>query len=138
MRKIFILVCLIAFVFAGTAFAEPIKFPNGLTIDVAPGWSYEGKDEEITLIAEDQSCAIYISITDANGASGKDIAAAMSKSHGGSVPQLIDDEIYFYTFNNEQNVECKVFSGVDNGKLKVVLIAGDHKDVEDIINSIEE
>ena len=138
MKKTLVLVFAAALLFAVTAFAEPVKFPNGLTIDVAPGWSYEGEGEGITLIAEDESCVIFISVSDAEGASSKDVAEAMSREHGGSKPQQIDEDIYLYTFNNEHGADCRVFTGVDNGKIKIVLIAGDHKDVEDMINSIEE
>lgn len=138
MRKILVLVCAVTLIFAGTAFAEPIEFPNGLTIDVAPGWSYEGEGNDTILTAEDESCVIFITIADAEGVSAKDAAEAMSKEHGGSEPVQVDDETYLYVFNNQHGVECKVFVGIDNGKLKVLSIFGDHKDVESILDSIVE
>ena len=137
MKRIFVLVCAVAFLFAGAAFGEPIRFPNGLTVDVAPGWSYEGTDEEIILTAEDNSCVIFITVADADGLSGREIATAMSEEHGGSEPQQIYNDTYFYTFINEHGVECKVFAGVEDGRIKVVLIAGDHNDIEDMLASIE-
>ena len=139
MKKFFALVCAAALLFAlGTAFAEPIKFPNGLTVDVAPGWFYEGEDDNIVLIAEDQSCAITITVVAAEGVTGRDAAFGMSKEHGGSEPQEIGEDFYFYSFQNENGVECRVFVGAEDGKLKVISITGDHQDVEDILNSIEE
>ena len=138
MKKFFALVCVAAFVFGGAAFAEPIKFPNGLTIDVAPGWSYEGIDDSVILFSENMSCAIYITVIDAEGMSAKDAAAAMSQGINGSEPQEVEEGTYFYTFMNEHGVESRVFAGVERGKLKVVSITGDHPDVDDIINSIIE
>ena len=138
MKRILILVCISALLFAGTAFAEPIKFPNGLTVDVAPGWSYEGEGDEIVLVAEDGSCAIGIIVTSAQGiSSGKDAAIAMSQEHGGSEPQEIEEDTYFYTFLNEHGIESKVFVGIDEGKLNVISITGDHRDVDSILASID-
>jgi|GEM_PF-2566114 len=139
MKKFFVLFCIAALLFAGTAFAEPIKFPNGITVDVAPGWSYEGEDDSIVLVAEDESCAIAIIVSDAEGlTSSEEAAKAMAEEHKGSELQKIDDDTYVYTFMNEAGVETRVFVGIEEGKLKVLSITGNHKDVEGIINSITE
>lgn len=138
MKKILILVCLGALVFIGTAFSEPIEFPNGITVDVAPGWSYEGEGDSIMLIAEDRSCAITIVISNAEGLTSEEAAKVMSKEHNGSEPQKLDEDSYVYGFKNENGLDTHVILGVENGKLKVLSITGDHKDVEGIIDSITE
>jgi len=138
MKKMFVLACLAVFVFVGTAFSEPIDFPNGLTIDVAPGWSYEAEDERIILIAEDNSCAISIIVSEVEGVTSLEAANEMAKEHQGTEPAKIDDNTYEYSFIDEKGSSTKVFVEVENGKLKVLSITGDHKDVEDIIDSIKE
>jgi len=138
MKKIFVLVCALSLFFAGTAFTEPIEFPNGLTIDIAPGWSYEGEGDSIALTAEDKTCAVYITVTDAGDVSGKDTAIAMSKEHDGSKPQQLDEDTYFYVFENERGNNTRVYVGVEDGKLKILSITGDHKDVDEMISTITE
>ena len=138
MKKIFVLVCALSFIFAVTAFAEPIKFPNGLTIDVAPGWSYEGEGDTIALTAEDKTCAIYITVTEAGNLSGKDTAEIMSKEHDGSKPQQLDEDTYFYVFGNDNGVNTRVYVGVEDGKLKILSITGEHKDIDEMMSSITE
>ena len=139
MKKFFTLFCIASLLFAGTAFSEPIEFPNGITVDVAPGWSYEGEGDNIMLLAEDESCAIAIIVSDAQGmTSSEEIAKAMADEHNGSEVSKIDDDTYLYTFKNEAGVDTKVFVGIEEGKLKVLSITGDHKDVEDMISSITE
>ncbi|MCL1941271.1 MAG: hypothetical protein FWG09_04950 [Synergistaceae bacterium] len=140
MKKIFALVCAAAFIFAGTvcASAEVIKFPNGLTIDVAPGWSYESNETNIVLVAGDESCAIAIIVADAEGMTSKEAAETLSKEHKGSAPQKIDETSYVYTFENEHGVGTTVIVGVEDGKLKVLSVTGQHDDADGIINSIKE
>ena len=138
MKKIITLACLGVLFFVGTAFSEPIEFPNGITVDVAPGWSYEGEGESIILIAEDKSCTIAIVVSDAEGLTSEEAAKLMSKEHNGSEPQKLDEYSYVYGFKNENDIDTNVILGVENGKLKVLSITGDHKDVEAIIDSIIE
>jgi hypothetical protein len=139
MKKIFVWVCIAALLFVGTAFSEPIDFPNGITVDVAPGWSYEGEGDSIMLLAEDESCAISIIVTNAGGiTSSEEAAKTMSKEHNGTEPKEFDDDTYEYSFKNEADVITRVFVGIEEGKLKVLSITGEHKDVEGMINSISE
>ena len=94
MKKIFVLVFMAAIIFAGTvcASAEPIKFPNGITVDVATGWSYEGEGDNIILIADDESCVIGIIVADPEGMkSGEEAAEALSNQHKGTKPEKIND-----------------------------------------------
>ncbi|MCL1875126.1 MAG: hypothetical protein FWF87_02555 [Synergistaceae bacterium] len=138
MKKILILACLSAFIFVGAAFSEPIEFPNGITVDVAPGWLYEGEGDSAILTAEDKSCTIAIVISKVEGLTSEEAAKVMSKEHNGSEPQKLDEDSYIYSFQNENGIDTNVILGVENGKLKVLSITGDHKDVEGIIDSITE
>jgi hypothetical protein len=138
MKKILALICMTAFIFVGTAFSEPIEFPNGITVDVAPGWSYDGEGENILLVAEDESCVIAIFVSDAKGMTSEEAAKTMSKEHKGTEPKEFEDDSYEYSFRNETGANTRVFVGIEEGKLKVLSITGDHKDVEGIINSISE
>ena len=139
MKKFLTLFCIATLFFAGTAFSEPIEFPNGITVDVAPGWSYEGEEDTVVLTAEGGSCVIAIIVSDAQGiTSSEEAAKVMSQEHEGSEIEKVDDDTYLYTFMNEAGIETRVFVGVEDGKLKVLSITGDHKDVEGMIDSITE
>jgi hypothetical protein len=139
MKKIFTLFCIATLLFVGTAFSEPIEFPNGIIVDVAPGWSYEGEEDRILLVAEDESCAIAIIVSDAKGITSiEEAAKTMSEELKGSEPTKIGDDTYLYSFLNEAGVETKVFVGLEDEKLKILSITGEHKDVEDMVISITE
>jgi len=139
MKKVFVLICVAALFFVGTAFSEPIEFPNGIIVDVAPGWSYEGEGDSIILLSEDESCAIAIIVSKAGDLkSSKEAAKLLSKEHNGSEPEEIDDDTYEYSFINEAGINTRVFVGIEDGKLKVLSITGEHKDVDGMINSISE
>jgi hypothetical protein len=139
MKRIIVLTCMIAILFVGTALSEPIEFPNGIIVDVAPGWSYEGEGDSIILLSEDESCAIAIVITEAGELkTSEEAAKLLSKEHNGSEPEKIDDDAYEYSFKNETGVNTRVFVGIEDGRLKVLSITGNHKDVEGMIDSITE
>jgi len=139
MKRILVLICVATLFFVGTAFSEPIEFPNGIIVDVAPGWSYEGEGDSVILLAEDESCAIAIVISKAGDLkSSEEAAKLLSKEHNGTEPEEIDDDAYEYNFTNEAGINTRVFVGIEDGKLKVLSITGDHKDVDGMINSITE
>jgi hypothetical protein len=138
MKKLLALACVASLICVGTAFSEPIEFPNGITVDVAPGWSYEGEGNSIMLLAEDESCSIAIVVSEAEGFTSEEAAKTMSIEHKGTEPKEIENNTYEYSFKNEKGVVTRVFVEVENGKLKVLSITGEHKDADGIIDSITE
>lgn len=120
-----------------SASAEVISFPSAkVTIDVAAGWEYsdDGKGTAI-LVAGDKSASISFTKVPAEGLTLDQWATELSKQHKGTTPTKAGDSAMTYTFNGGKTT---VIVGISDGSAGILSVTGEHADIGDMVNSIED
>jgi len=134
--SVFLLLAM-ALVFAGSAEAARRSF-GSVSIDVPKGWQVEESDEQLTITAPDESAALSIVTEVIEGATMKDVAEATSKEMKGSKPKAAEGGFAF-TCKTDEGVDCNVFvtGDEDEGIFIIMIVAGEHPDMEGMLNSFE-
>nr|WP_321501156.1 hypothetical protein [uncultured Dethiosulfovibrio sp.] len=134
-RKSIIFALLAVLAISSVAFAAVKNF-GPLSVEVPNGWS-AGKDgSTVSLTADDNSAALTITLEDNDGTDLKLIANEYAKQFNGTKPD-VDDDVYTFTFKNPNDVECNVVITGDADMYVMLVMIGEHDDMEAIIDSIE-
>ena len=130
---------LLAAVFCFAGGAEAVKRTYGpLEVDVPNGWKVEETDDQLTFTAPDSSAALTIVVEILKGTTMKEVAEDMSRQLKGDAPTSVDGW-YGFTFRNEHGIDCDtvVVGDEETGFYMVMMKAGDHPQMDGLINSIE-
>lgn len=114
-----------------------VKSFKSFSIDVPDGWTATEDGSVVALIAPGNACALSIASDSAGGMKGEDVAKAMSQQLKGTAPQAQDGG-YAFTFKNQNGVESKCFVMVEDNKFVMLTITGDHPQLGQILDSIED
>lgn len=93
---VFILALSCLFIFATPASAAEKSFSK-MTIDVPEGWTAFENSGVVAVTAPGNAAALSIVLDKTGGASGADVAKAMSQALGGTNP-VLEDDTFIFTF----------------------------------------
>ncbi len=128
--------CLI--VLAPLASYATVKSFTRFSVDVPQGWEASEDGNVVALLAPGHAAAVSIAVDSAQDMSAADLAKAMSTQLKGSAPVQGDDGGYGFTFKNPAGVESQSMLYVEKNEYILVTITGDHPDIANILDSIEE
>ena len=121
---------------SSAAFAVTKEFGR-FTIDVPDGWSASDEGNGTTsIMAEDKSAALTVTINDLKGATLGEVAEQMSNALGGTKPDVDADGDYSFDFSSGGVASRAVMTG-DNREYMMLSITGQHEELAGILNSIE-
>lgn len=135
-RKCFLISLMLVLVFSISAFAGVQKFDK-LSINVPDGWSASQDGSTVTVLANDKSAALTFTIEDNDGTPIKDLADAFAKQFKATEPEVDEDDTYYFTFKNPSDVDCNVILYGDDDEYLMLVMIGEHPDMEGIIDSLE-
>ncbi|MDR2522404.1 MAG: hypothetical protein LBC93_01700 [Synergistaceae bacterium] len=142
MRKVRVFAALVAVVlgvWGGLAEAAVRKFDQ-FSIDVPDGWKVEDDKENYTVsfTAPDDSAALTVSVTAAEGGSMEDWAKAYQEELKGKNLQKFSENGYMFEFENENGVGCRATVSGDSKRTVLLVAIGEHAAFEKMLNSLED
>jgi hypothetical protein len=140
MKKIILSVAvLILTLCASSAFAAKMEFKS-FSIEVPKGWQVEEDEDSNTVAfsAPKGAAVLTITLESAEGKSAKEIAEEISEELDGGKPKKDGDGDYQISFTNDNGVKGNVVVSTQGKKFWMIMIVGEHDDLEDMINSLEE
>ena len=135
-RRMGVLAVLAVLVFSVAAFAEVKDFKD-FTVDVPDDWTAAQDGTTVSITANDNSAAISITVDAAEGMSMKDLAAAFAEKLKGSGLEE-EDDMFTFTFTNENGVDSKAILNGEEGKYCLIVITGENPKMSDILDSVKE
>ena len=128
MKRLAVIVTLIALLAASTAFAE-VKDFGKFTLDVPTGWTSAQEGPTATVTKDDKTAALTITIMPSEGASAKDLATAFTEEFKKSfktvgTPEADADGDYSWDMKNENGVNTKAMLHVEGGDCMLVTMTG--------------
>ena len=138
MKRILALVAVLVFV-ATAAFGAVQAFSK-FSLDVPAGWSASEQDETVTLIADDQTASLTISIASTEGKSLEVVANGLSEAFKGTKPEVDADGDYTFTFDNGNGVTSHaLITGADDMFCAFVMTGVENKgdEIQAILGSLK-
>ena len=118
-----------------SAFAAKQTFEH-FSIDVPAGWTATQQEATVAIAANDKSASVSITVASLQGMAIGDFAAAISSSYKGSEPEA-EDDVYQFTFQLGEVESTAILTEYEEGTYALIVITGEHPQVEEIINSME-
>lgn len=134
-RKSIIFALIAVFALSSVALAAVKNF-GPISIEVPNGWSAAQDGSTVSLTADDNSAALTVTLESNDGTDLKLIADEYAKQFKGTAP-VFEDDVYTFTFKNPNDVECTVVISGDKDMYVMLVVIGEHGDMEAIIDSIE-
>lgn len=134
-RKSIVLALIAVFAVSSVAFATVKEFKK-ISVDVPAGWTATEEDSTVSLVADDSSAALTITVEDNDGTEMEVIAKAFADQLKGTDP-VFEDDIYVFSFQNANDVECNVIINGDEDMYVMLVLIGEHDDMETIMDSLE-
>lgn len=138
MKRILALVAVLVFV-ATAAFGAVQDFSK-FSLDVPAGWSASEQDDTVTLIADDKTASMTISVASTEGNSLEAVANGLSETLKGTKPEVDADGDYSFTFDNGNGVTSHaLITGADGMFCAFVMTGIENKasDIQAILGSLK-
>jgi hypothetical protein len=135
-KAIVLLSMILVLAFSSTVFAAKMTFTK-FSVEVPNGWSASEDGSVVALIAPKNVAALSIAVDNAEGASAKDLAGAMSAQLKGTKPKK-DGDGYEFTFKNQNGVSSKSILYVSGKEFIMFTITGEHPDIVKILESVKD
>ncbi|MEA3284432.1 MAG: hypothetical protein U9Q00_05555 [Synergistota bacterium] len=135
-KRCFLLSLVLVLALSLSAFAATMEYPR-FSIDVPDGWSVSQDGSTVTILANDKSAALTVTVEDNDGTAIKDLADAYAKQFKGTEPE-VEDDVYMFGFQNDNGVDCYAVICGDDSEYILLVVIGDHPQLEGMIDSIEE
>lgn len=138
MKRILALVAVLVFV-ATAAFGAVQDFSK-FSLDVPAGWSASEQDDTVTLIADDKTASMTISVASTEGNSLEVVANSLSETLKGTKPEVDADGDYSFTFDNGNGVTSHaLITGADGMFCAFVMTGIENKasDIQAILGSLK-
>lgn len=124
------------FAISTSAFAAVQDFGD-LSVDVPAGWAAVKTGSTVAITAVDNSAALTITLEENDGTAMEAIADAFLAQLNGVDPELDEDGTFTFSFVNANGIECNVVLTGDEDFYFMLILMGEHDDMEAIIDSIE-
>ncbi|MCF4150971.1 hypothetical protein L2W58_04075 [Dethiosulfovibrio sp. F2B] len=135
-KRCFLLSMVLVLALSMSAFAATMDFPR-FTIDVPQGWDASEDGTTVTFLASDKSAALTVTVEKNDGTAIKDLAYAYANQFKASEPE-VEDDVYMFGFQNDSGVDCYAVLCGDDSEYILLVVIGDHPQLEGMIDSIEE
>lgn len=122
--------------FSALASAAVTEFKD-FSLNVPDGWTSNQDGSTVSVVANDKSAAVSITVDKTEGASLKDLAEAFKQRLNGSDP-VLEDDVYRFTFTNPAGVESNAILTGDEDRFCLIVITGEHPDLKAMLDSLEE
>lgn len=134
-RKSIVLALLAVFVVSSIAFAA-VKTFGHISVDVLDGWSAAQDGTTVSLTANDNSAALTVTLEENDGTDLELIAKEYAKQFNATAP-VFEDDVYTMSFKNANGVDCNVVISGDGDMYVMLVMIGEHPQMEQIVDSLE-
>lgn len=134
-KKSIVLALLSVFVVSSMAFAA-VKTFDHISVEVLDGWSAAQDGTTVSLTADDNSAALTVTLEENDGTDLELIANEYAKQFKATDP-VFEDDVYTMSFKNANGVDCNVVISGDGDMYVMLVIIGDHPQMEEIVDSLE-
>lgn len=135
-KRGFLLSLVLVLAFSLSAFGATIEYSR-FSIEVPDGWRVSQDGNTVTILANDKSAALTVTVEDNDGTAIKDLAYAYAQQLNATEPEE-DDDVYMFSFQNPSGVGCNAVICGDDSEYIMLVMIGDHPQMEGMIDSIEE
>lgn len=126
--------------FGGSALAE-VKYFRGFSIDVPDGWVSSQEQGSAVIYDKDQSCLVTITVDQANGKKGEEMAKMFQEQFKGGPlsPEKEMGDAFSFTFKDDDGDENRALVAVgDDDKCVFMTILGDHPQLAGMLATMKD